>query len=75
VYLTPKTNNEKKTIMKGQVLDILVGAATIAVGYTLAAVIYKNLNSGSATRSSSEAMAPADMMASNGTMVSNGTPA
>jgi hypothetical protein len=41
----------------------------------LAAVIYKNLNSGSATRSSSEAMAPADMMVSNGAMASNGTPA
>jgi len=57
--------------MKGQVLDILVGAATIAVGYTLAAVIYKNLNSGSATRSTSEVVAPSDMMVSNG----NGTPA
>lgn len=52
--------------MKGQVLDILVGAATIALGYTLAAVIYKNMNSGSATRSTMDATAPApDMSASN----------
>jgi hypothetical protein len=47
--------------MKGQVLDILVGAATIAVGYTLAAVIYKNLNSGSATRSTTMVAPPMDM--------------
>jgi hypothetical protein len=44
--------------MKGQVLDILVGAATIAIGYTLAAVIYKSMNS-SATRSTTDVMAPA----------------
>jgi hypothetical protein len=58
--------------MKGQVLDILVGASdNRELDYTLAAVIYKNLNSGSATRSTSEVVAPSDMMVSNG----NGTPA
>lgn len=48
--------------MKGQVLDILVGAATIALGYTLAAVIYKNMNSGSVTRSATDITAPAPDM-------------
>jgi hypothetical protein len=43
--------------MKGQVLDILVGAATIAIGYTLASVIYKSMNS-SATRSTTDVIAP-----------------
>ena len=45
--------------MKGQVLDILVGAATIAIGYTLAAVIYKSMNSSSGTRSTTDVTAPA----------------
>ena len=48
--------------MKGQALDILVGAATIAIGYTLAAVIYSRLNAGSATKSTTDiSSAPVDM--------------
>jgi hypothetical protein len=48
--------------MKGQTLDILVGAATIAIGYTLGAVIYSRLNIGSATKSTTDiSSAPIDM--------------
>jgi hypothetical protein len=62
VYLTPQYKNEKKTIMKGQALDILVGAATIAIGYTLAAVIYSKLNASSVTKSAMDiSSAPVDM--------------
>jgi len=48
--------------MKGQALDILVGAATIAIGYTLAAVIYSKLNASSVTKSATDiSSAPVDM--------------
>ena len=48
--------------MKGQALDILVGAATIAIGYTLAAVIYSKLNASSVTKSAMDiSSAPVDM--------------
>ena len=49
--------------MKGQTLDILVGAATIAIGYTLGAVIYSKLNTSSVTKSATDiSSAPIDML-------------
>ena len=48
--------------MKGQALDILVGAATIAIGYTLGAVIYSRLNTSSVTKSAMNiSSTPVDM--------------
>jgi hypothetical protein len=43
---------EKKTIMKNQILDIAVGAVTIAVGYVIGSMIYNKMKAGSATSTS-----------------------
>jgi hypothetical protein len=44
---------EKKTIMKNQILDIAVGAVTIAVGYVIGSMVYNKMKAGSATSTSS----------------------
>jgi hypothetical protein len=39
--------------MKNQILDIAVGAVTIAVGYVIGSMIYDKMKAGSATSASS----------------------
>lgn len=39
--------------MKNQILDIAVGAVTIAVGYVIGSMIYEKMKAGSATSASS----------------------
>jgi hypothetical protein len=48
--------------MKNQILDIAVGAVTIAVGYVIGSMIYEKMKAGSATSASS-------MNTSNGTPI------
>lgn len=39
--------------MKNQILDIAVGAVTIAVGYVIGSMVYNKMKAGSATSTSS----------------------
>jgi hypothetical protein len=65
VCSSPQIKIEKKTIMKNQILDIAVGAVTIAVGYVIGSMIFDKMKSSATTSSTPSSMS--SMSSSMGT--------